>query len=158
MVNKTNTISTALMSATEIQYAQDAGYLTGDQWMPTQEIYQPAPETYQYPAAKLATAIDEQVLHNVDNESQSWRRMELIQMLIPVAISAGATSVENIINTASKLEKYIITGVNPLEQPVIDHSSEDGPITSDTFEADLGEQFIVDEAGVLQTNPAYVPF
>lgn len=92
---------------------------------------------------------------NVDN---AWRRMELIQMLIPVAINAGATSVENIINTASKLEKFIITGINPLEQPIIDHGPEDGPLTSDVFEADLGEQFIVDEAGVLQANPDYVPF
>lgn len=88
----------------------------------------------------------------------SWRRMELIQMLIPTAVAAGATSVENIINTAAKLEKYIITGVNPLEQPIIGHTAEDGPIVSEPFEADVGEQYIVDGNGVLQVNPEYVPF
>jgi len=83
------------------------------------------------------------------SEHYEWddqiRRERLIGLLAPIAAAAGAGTVENIINTAVKLERYIKTGENPLQPMIIGHDFSTGPINSDEFEA----QIEVDENGQL---------
>jgi hypothetical protein len=77
-------------------------------------------------------------------------RERIIAMLAPIAAASGATTVENIINTAAKLEYYITTGVNLMQPPVEGYNFVDGPITSDVFEIDADDNSIsVDSDGNL---------
>lgn len=77
-------------------------------------------------------------------------RYDLITLLAPMAAAAGATTVEDVINSACKIEKYIKTGVNPLTPMIAGHDFNDGPINSDVFEIETDEPIYVDEQGVLQ--------